>query len=478
MTRRALVVGAGFAGLAAASRLKEAGFSVTLLERADSVGGTWRDNTYPGAACDVPSHLYSLSFAPEPGWTSRYPRQPEIRRHLDSLPARLGLEQSLRLGREAREARWDGAAWVVTDDTGEQYVAEVLVGATGPLVTPVIPAVPGRSDFAGPAFHTARWDHSVDLRGKRVGVVGTGASAIQVVPAIAPEVERLHVFQRTPAWVLPRDDRPYSEAQRRAFRDHPWRRILHRWGIYLGHEVKTPMFVRFPGLLRLAEWEGRRHLEKQVPDPLLREALTPDYRAGCKRILISDDFYPAMMRPNVSLEPTGLEGLTPDGALAAGREIPLDVLVWATGFDPGEYLSPLKVVGSEGRELQDVWDEALETYFGITTAGFPNFFMLVGPNTGLGNNSILFMIECQVEHMVQVMAEAARRGAASVEPRPEAQARFQAEVRRRFRHTIWATGCRSWYLDEDGGNLALWPGSTVEYWWRTRRVDARDFRFS
>jgi cation diffusion facilitator CzcD-associated flavoprotein CzcO len=477
MPRRALVIGAGFAGLCAASRLRDAGYAVTLLERAERVGGTWRDNTYPGCACDIPSHLYSLSFAPEPGWSSRYPTQPEIQRHLEALPARLGLEEAILFGREAREARWDGAAWAVTDDTGEEHRAEVLVGATGPLVTPVIPEVPGRDAFAGPAFHTARWRHDVDLTGKRVGVIGTGASAIQVVPAIAERVEHLYVFQRTPSWILPRDDHPYSEAQRRTFREYPWRRILHRWRIYLEQEATTPGFVRFPSLLRVAEGQARRHLHAQVPDLDLRDALTPDYRAGCKRILISSDFYPAMMRPDVTLEPAGLERLTPRGGVTQGREIPLDVVVWATGFDPGAYLSPMRVVGSGEQGLEEVWADGPETFFGITTSGFPNFFMLVGPNTGLGNNSILFMIECQVEHMLQVLEEAGRRGATSAAPRPEAQARFQAEVRRRFPNTVWATGCRSWYLDEGGGNLALWPGSTAEYWWRTRRVDPQDFEF-
>jgi len=479
-----LVIGAGFSGLAMAIRCLQSGFDdLLVVEKAEAVGGTWHENTYPGAACDIPAHLYALSFAPKADWTRTYAGQPEIAAYLRELVERFDLGKHIALATAVTGAVWDGARslWRVETDRGP-LEARVLVSGMGALHHPAVPAIPGLPTFLGPLFHTSAWDHGVSLEGKRVGVIGTGASAIQVVPAIAPEVMRLVLFQRTPPWVIPRNDRPIGPRMRALFRRLPLARRLVREIQFRVREARAALgFTRVSRLTRLAEAASRHHLRRQVADPALREKLTPPYRLGCKRVLISDEYYPALTRPNVTLETGPIRVVTPDGVtMQDGRHHPLDVLVLATGFDTTASLARVPVVGRDGLILARAWGERVAAHRGVAVAGFPNFFMLLGPNTGLGHNSVVLMIEIQVRHVLDcldALRRAAPAGARAIEVRPEAQARFLARIRARMRDSIWqAGGCTSWYLDANGHNTTLWPDSVLAYRRSARRARRADYR--
>jgi len=475
-----LIVGAGFSGLAMGIRCRQAGIGPFLiLDKGEGIGGTWHENTYPGAACDIPSHLYSLSFAPKADWSRLYPRQPEIAAYLRETAERHGLMPHLRLGSGLLSLRWDEAASLWRAETGVGPLsARAVVSGMGGLHHPARPKVPGLDDFAGPMFHTAAWDHGVPLAGKRIGVIGTGASAVQVLPEIAPLAERLVLFQRTPPWVMPRRDRPMSEREQSAFAKRPLRRWLFRQRLFWTHELRALLgFTKVSALTGQAEAIARRHLARAVKDEALRAKLTPGYRLGCKRVLISDDYYPALQRPNVTLETDGIARLTETGVTTeAGRHHDLDVIVYATGFDVTATFARMKLVGRGGRTLTEAWADGMGAYQGITVAGFPNYFMLLGPNTGLGHNSVVSMIEIQVQHVLDCL-KALRRGTKTVEVRPEAQARFVDRIHSRMADSIWqAGGCRSWYLDASGRNNTLWPDSVMAYRRSARRARLGDYR--
>ena len=476
---RVAIVGAGFAGLGAAIALRQAGISdFVVLERGDDVGGTWRDNTYPGCACDVPSNLYSFSFAQNPDWTRFFPRQPEILEYLRRTATRFGVRPHLRLRTEVRGARWDEGRgrWSVSTGSGD-LTADFLVVGDGALSRPWMPAVPGLDTFRGAAFHSARWDHGVDLTGKRVAVVGTGASAVQIVPELQKVVDQLYVVQRTPAWIRPRLDRPLSRQHTAVFRRLPAAQTAVRVALYWVLELLGMGFTLNQRLLRPIEAEARRHLRRQVPDPELRAKLTPTCRIGCKRILYSNEFYPALQRPNVELLAGALRELRPGSLVTAdGQEREVDVVVFATGFSVTQRPLARRVVGRGGRTLADAWADGMHAYLGTAVSGFPNCFLLVGPNTGLGHTSMILMIESQVAYLVDCLRQMGRRGATTVEVRPEVERAFTSEVRGRLGRTVWTSGgCTSWYLDDKGRNTTLWPASTWRFRLRTRRFDPADY---
>ena len=466
------IIGTGFAGLGAAIRLRQAGVhDLVLLERADDVGGTWRDNSYPGCACDVQSHLYAFSFAPNPGWSHRFSRQPEIWAYLRALAREHDLLRHVRFRHEVLGAEWDDAAlrWRVETSAGE-WTADVLVMATGPLSDPVVPELPGLERFDGPAFHSARWDHSVELRGKRVAVIGTGASAVQFVPTIQPLVERLDVYQRTPPWVMPRRDRAVGPVARAVYRRVPLAQRAVRGATYAARELLVLAFRR-PRLIRRIQRIALRHLARAVPDRVLRAKQTPSYAMGCKRVAVSDDYLPALARPNVELITAGIAEVRPNSVIDRdGVERGTDVIVFGTGFRPTDPPLAAHVRGRGGRMLRDVWAGSPKAHVGTTVAGFPNLFILLGPNTGLGHSSVVLMVEAQLAHLVAAVRHMAERGIDAVEPRAESQAAWLADVERRMRGTVWVDGgCASWYLDRTGRNSALWPDFT----WRFRRRVAR-----
>jgi cation diffusion facilitator CzcD-associated flavoprotein CzcO len=473
------IIGTGFSGIGAAIRLRAAGFTnLTLLDRADEIGGTWRDNTYPGCACDVRSHLYSFSFAPNPDWSRAYPGQAEIQAYLLRCVDDHGLRPDIVFGADVREARWDdaSASWEVRTADGRDFEFDALISATGPLSRPAVPDIPGLDSFAGTVFHTARWNHDHDLSGERVAVVGTGASAIQVVPELVSRVAHLDVFQRTPPWIVARDDAPISASRRRRYARHPITARLHRTAIYLGNELLGTAFRGNERIGRRVRAAAEEHLAAQVPDPTLRATLTPDYAPGCKRLLSNNDWYPALQRPNVSLVSSGIDHVESGSIVTAdGIAHDVDTIVLATGFAATEFLAPMRVHGRGGRELSEEWRNGAATYLGLAAHGFPNFWMLVGPSTGLGHNSIVFMIESQLHLVVGALRAMVSGRARTVEVRAGAQRRAYAALQRRMQRTVWASGCRSWYLNADGRNDTLWPGSTVEYWARTRRFPRRAF---
>ncbi len=476
------VIGSGFGGIAMGRALKRAGYRFAILEAADAPGGTWRDNRYPGAACDVPSHLYCLSFLPKPDWSRKYSPQPEIQAYLNEAIDRLGLRTALRLGSRVERAVFDEDAgrWELTIADGSRLFARHVVAACGQLRNPKLPAIEGRDDFAGPAFHSARWPEGLDLRGRRVGVVGSGATAIQIVPAIAGRAGHVVMFQRTPNWILPRRDRAYGPLARWAFAHLPgWQRLYRAW-IYWNFEIRWPTFAKNSRLRPLMERRARRFMRTQLPErPDLWERLTPDYPMGCKRILISDDFYAALARPDVTLETRRIARIEPQGVrLADGTSVPLDILVFATGFRATDFVAPMEVAGRGGRRLADVWKDAPFAYNGIAVPGFPNFFLLYGPNTNLGHNSIIFMIEQQVAHIARLLDRAERRGARTIEARDGPTRAFREEMRTALRDSVWLAGCASWYLTADGSSPTNWPHSTLSFAWRMRHPRYEDYALS
>jgi cation diffusion facilitator CzcD-associated flavoprotein CzcO len=477
---RVAIIGAGFAGLAVAHGLRRAGVDdLVVLERGATVGGTWRENTYPGCGCDIPSHLYSFSFAPNPSWSRSYSRQPEILRYLESLVGRLGLERHVVLGVDVQHAAWedDAARWRLRTSAGE-LTADVVVGATGPLTEPRLPAgVPGLADFDGPVFHSARWRHDVDLTGKRVAVIGTGASAIQIVPQLQPVVEKLVLFQRTPAWVIPKLDRRYGGLEQALYRRFPVTQRVSRAAQYAFRESGVPGFVYRPELMTAGERVALAHLRRSVGDPALRAKLTPSYRIGCKRILPSNEYYPALTRPNVAVV-GALESVDGRRAVSAdGSAHEVDAIVLGTGFDTVDLPVARKVTGREGLTLAEVWERDGRSALRATSvAGFPNLFLMVGPNSGLGHNSMVYIIESQAAYVVDAVQEMAARRLAAIEPEPAAQRRWNDAVQRRMAGTVWQQGgCASWYQDPDGSNTTLWPGFTFRFRHLTRSIDPREY---
>jgi cation diffusion facilitator CzcD-associated flavoprotein CzcO len=474
-----VIVGTGFSGLGMGIRLKQAGIhDFVILEKASGVGGTWRDNHYPGAACDVESHLYSFSFEPNPGWSRTFAGQREILAYLDRCADKYGLRPHIRFDTAATGASFDErtGSWTVETSRGDRLRARVLVSAIGGFSRPSYPDIPGLASFAGKVVHSARWDDSYPLEGKRVGVIGTGASAIQIVPAIAPKVAELHVFQRTPPWILPKLDRAIPEEERERFRRVPALQKLARAQQYWLRELFAIGFVKNPAILKLASRLALRYLEAKVPDPTLRAKLVPDYTMGCKRILPSNDYYPALNRENVELVTEGIQEIRPGGVVTRdGRERALDALVLATGFTVAEFVLPFPMTGRRGRDINEAWRDGAEAYLGTTVSGFPNFFVIFGPNTGLGHNSMIHMIESQLNYTMSAIETMRARGLELVDVRPDAQARYNERIHARLAKTVWNTGCTSWYQTRSGKNTTLWPGFTFEFRLRTRRFDPADY---
>ncbi len=471
------IIGSGFGGIGMAARLKRAGVhDLVVLERDDALGGTWRDNSYPGAACDVPSHLYCFSFAPNPGWSRSFSPQPEIWAYLNRVAAAEGVTGHIRFGHEVTAARWDpaGSLWRLEIRGGRSLTARFLVSAAGPLADPLIPDLPGLENFAGTVFHSATWDHHHDLAGRKVAVIGTGASAIQFVPRIQPRAGQLDLYQRTPPWIIPRRDRAITPAEQWLFRHLPLAQKVARAGIYWGRESYALGFTKRPGLMRAAERIARRHLARQVPDPLLRARLTPSYRMGCKRILLSNDFYPALTQPNVSLVTDPIAEIRDKSVVSRdGTEREADTIIFGTGFHVTDFPVAQRIWNGAGRSLAQQWTSPRPDAFrGTTAPGFPNLFVLTGPNTGLGHNSQVFMIEAQIRYVAAAVRHARQRGATRVEVRPGAQAAYDRALQRKMGNTVWVTGgCRSWYLDGQGRNVTLWPDFTWAFAWQTRRFD-------
>jgi cation diffusion facilitator CzcD-associated flavoprotein CzcO len=479
-----LIVGAGFSGLCMGIKLREAGMnSFLIIEKSADIGGTWWDNRYPGCACDIPSHLYSFSFEPSSDWSRMYPGQQEIQDYLKRCVARYALAPHIRLNTRFHEAVWEEAdgVWRATTHDGRRINARVLVSGMGALHVPRYPDIKGLDRFRGPAFHSATWDHAVDLDGKNVAVVGTGASSIQFVPQIAPRVRKLHLFQRTPPWIVPRPDFAFSEKWKRRFRTIPLTRWALRQFIFWRQEFRVLGFLGNKTIRKLAERMALQHLEANIADPQLRAALTPNYQLGCKRVLVSDDFYPALDRPNVELVTEAIAEVRERSIVTQdGVERPIDVLIYGTGFRATEPLIGCRVVGRGGVEIHDAWGKRMSAFLGVTVTGFPNFFMLLGPNTGLGHNSVVLMIEAQVRYTMKCLKLMNRRKQRVMEVRPEIQQRFVEDIHRRMGRTVWQSGgCHSWYQDQNTGEITtLWPGSVVSYLRRTRSVSPSDYKLT
>jgi cyclohexanone monooxygenase len=477
-----LVVGAGFAGIALAVGLQQDGEDFVVIEKDPALGGTWWANTYPGATCDIPSHLYSYSWAPNPDWSHAYSPQPEILAYLEKVAAEAGVLDRFHFGVELLEAAWDEEAlrWRVRTSAGE-LTSTTLINATGGLSAPKLPSIEGLQAFAGPLFHTAQWDHSVDLRGKRVAVVGTGASAIQVIPAIQPDVARLDVYQRSAPWVIPRGQHPFSDAQRRRYRRFPAILRAVRAKIYWTHEALVPGITRWQRLNLPVEQQGRLNLAKGVKDPALRKKLTPRFGVFCKRILISNDYYPAVASPNVEVITERIGRITESGIVTVdGVDREVDVVVLATGFHATDAPILHLIRGRGGRTLAEAaGDTGFASYKGCTAHGFPNLFSVLGANTGQGHTSVITYIEALTDYVRGAIRTMHRAGYAAIEPRAEAQRTWNADIQRRMRRTVWVRGgCTSWYLDAHGHNPISWPGSTVSFKRAVKDfdVDAYDVR--
>ena len=474
MSRSIAVVGGGFAGIGAVVMLKRAGHhDVTVFEKGARVGGVWHHNTYPGAACDVPSHLYEFSFAPNPRWSRRYAPQSEIQAYLEDVARREGVLDRVRTNTEVRGARWDEerSRWRLETSAGE-HEADVLITACGQLSVPFTPPLEGLDDFAGPAFHTAEWRHDVDLDGKRVAVIGTGCSAIQVVPSIQPKVAHVDVYQRSPGWTFPKMDFAYKERTQRLFERFPALQRADRAGVFAFMELGAAAMTTKPWLLRAFRAVGRWQINRVIKDPELRAKVTPSDEIGCKRIMLTDDWYPALTQPNVDLVTDRIAAITPTGIRAAdGTERPADVLVLATGFRSHGFVAPMEIAGERGRTLNEEWGQVPRAYLGMSVPGFPNMFLLYGPNTNGGTGSVIYTIEANVNHVISALDELERRDARRIEVRRAAADAFDRELREALRSTVWHTGCTNWYVDADGNDPSQWPWLWSQYRRRVERIE-------
>jgi cation diffusion facilitator CzcD-associated flavoprotein CzcO len=478
-SRSVAVVGAGIGGVAAAVMLRRAGYvNVTVFERGERVGGVWNHNTYPGAACDVPSHLYEFSFAPNPRWSRRYAPQAEIQAYLERVARDHGVLERVRTNTEVTSAEWDEEhdRWSLQTSAGE-YQADVLIAACGQLSVPKLPPIPGLESFDGPAFHTAQWRHDVELSGKRVAIVGSGCSAIQIAPQIQPLVERLEIYQRSPGWTIPKMDYAYGERAQRLFARIPLLQRLDRAATFAFMELATSGLTNRRWLLGAFRALGRGQISKAVKDEDLRAKVTPSDEIGCKRIMLTDEWYPTLTKPNVELITDPIAEITPGGLrLRDGSEHPADVLVLATGFESHAFVAPMTVVGAGGRTLSEEWAPVPRAYLGLSVPRFPNLFLLYGPNTNGGAGSVIYTLEAGVNHVIAALGELERSRAQRIEVRREAAEAFDGELRAALAGTVWHTGCTSWYVDEDGNDPSQWPWLWSAYRRRTAQLDPDVYR--
>jgi len=475
------IVGGGFAGVGAAVMLRREGYEdLTVFERGERIGGVWNYNTYPGAACDVPSHLYEFSFAPNPRWSRRYAPQAEIQAYVEDVARSHGVLDRIRTGTEVLQARWvqERGKWLLQTSAG-LHEADVLLTACGQLSVPSVPPLPGLDSFSGPSFHTARWPEGVEVAGKRVAVIGTGCSAIQVGPAIQPEVERLDIYQRSPGWTFPRMDFAYSDRAKRLFERFPVVQRLDRMSILAFHELGAAAMTRQTWLRGTFRSIGRRQINRAIEDPELRRKVTPGDEIGCKRVMATDDWYPTLTKPNVELITAPIAEVTPQGVRTRdGTERPADVLVLATGFQTHGFVAPMEIVGASDRTLSQEWAEVPRAYLGLSVPGFPNMFLLYGPNTNGGTGSVIFTIECGMRHVIEAVGELRRAGAATIEVRRAAADAFDRELRAALGRTVWHTGCTNWYVDENGNDPNQWPWLWSTYRRRTAEIPAGTYEFA
>ncbi|HEX4895315.1 MAG TPA: NAD(P)/FAD-dependent oxidoreductase [Solimonas sp.] len=476
-----LIVGTGFSGLGMAIALKKAGIeNFQILERADDVGGTWRDNHYPGCACDVQSHLYSFSFEQNPDWTRMFARQPEIKAYLQACTRKYGLASHIQFNAEVVSARYDEASalWVVGTRDGRRFTGRALVSGMGGLSTPAFPDVKGIENFQGERFHSALWNHDYDLKGKRVAVIGTGASAIQFVPQIQKQVGQLDLYQRTPPWIIPKPDREIGATERAIYRRFPLVQKLFRGAIWAFLETRVLGFVFNPKIMKLPEALARRHIRKQIADPALRAKVTPDFGFGCKRVLISDDYYPALTQKNVDVITDGIREVRAHSVVTTdGVERPVDCIIFGTGFKAQDPLPRGAIFGRGGQDITDAWPQGPEAYKGTTVAGFPNLFLLMGPNTGLGHSSMVYIIESQIAYALDAIRQMRAGAIRAIDVRPERQAAYNQRLQSQLSASVWtAGGCKSWYINANGRNTTLWPGFTFRFREETRRFEAADYR--
>lgn len=470
------IIGGGLGGICMGIKLREAGYhNFTIYEKAGQVGGTWRDNTYPGIACDVPSHLYSYSFELNPDWSHAYSPGWEIQQYSEECVNKYGLARHLKLNTNIVQNEFREGRWRLSDSDGNSHTADVLVSAMGGLHLPQLPDIDGRESFAGPAFHSPRWDHDVDLSGKRIAVIGSAASAIQIVPSLAANAAQLYVYQRTPNWIIPRRDHAFSRPLRWIFRRVPGAARLYRWLLYWVAELRWPSFINDSLFNRLGRYLGVWHLRLQVSDPALRARLTPDYAMGCKRILRSDDYYPALQRDNVELVTDPITRIEADAVVTAGGRQAVDVIIYATGFDVFDIVGQTQFIGPGGDTLSERWSDSIKAHRTIAVPGFPNLFMLQGPNSALGHNSVIFMIEAQVRYVIACLDGMRQRDWKTMMPTEQAFADYQSDLTRRLDRMIWSSGCRSWYQDASGHVFTLWPHTCTTYWHRMRRPDFSEY---
>jgi cation diffusion facilitator CzcD-associated flavoprotein CzcO len=476
-----VIIGTGFAGICMAIKLLEAGISdFIILEKSNEIGGTWRDNTYPGAACDVISHLYSFSFEPNPEWSRMFAQQEEILAYTRHCVDKYGLRPYIRFGKEVSGGTFDEltSMWHIHVKNQADVKASIWINGMGPLNRAVLPDLPGLDGFNGEIFHSAHWRRDVDLSGKRVAVVGTGASAIQIVPNIAHQVKELHLFQRTAAWVLPKPDRPMKEWEKKMFRSFPLTQRLYRLFYYWINELTVIALAKRPSLTRFIRLLASRHMKRARLSAELMEKLTPDYTIGCKRILPSNDFYPTFKLSHVHLHTKGIERVrTQDVVTADGGHTEVDVIIMATGFMAAEFPSSFVVKGLQGRTLASTWTEGPEAYLGTAVSDFPNMFFIIGPNTGLGHSSMIIMIEAQVKYILSCITEMGRRSALQMNVKQTVQISYNEEIQQRLTGTVWNSGCVSWYRTSTGKNTSLWPGHTFEFMSRTSKVNVADYEW-
>lgn len=474
-----VIIGTGFGGIGMAIQLKKAGIhSFTLLEKASRVGGTWRDNTYPGAACDVQSHLYSYSFEPKSDWSRKFAMQPEIRSYMESCVKKYGIEEHIRFDQEVESAVFDDDAgiWNIVTKKGEKIRANVLVSACGQLNKPVTPKIDGIEKFKGKVFHSARWDHSYDVTGKQVAVIGTGASAIQFVPQITPKVNTIKLFQRSGAWVIPKSDRPFTDVEQWLFETFPILDRLYRSVIYWKNESRAIAFTRFGFLLKAFGLQAKWLAKRKIKDPKKRQQIIPDYPVGCKRVLISNDWYDAINKENLDLVSEGIDHVEEDAIITKdGARHECDTIIYGTGFAATDFLAPMKITGLNGLDLNDAWRDGAEAYKGMSVSGFPNLFILYGPNTNLAHSSIVFMLESQIRYVMQCVHFLSDSSLQFINVKADRQKEYSKKIQTKLKGSVWNSGCSSWYINESGKNTNNWPGFTFSYRLMTGKLDVQDY---